>query len=241
MFKKLLAIFLTLTICIGLGIGSTISYADLDGLTDEENYSQQEQNVLDDSGNIIDAIQDSAGVKKESLDKAKVTTSPLTDAIGTLVGIVIMLADAGVVLITGFDLLYMGVPITRGFLTSKYQLVSDEALSLVGSNGQAGGMNNGMSGGMHGGMMNGGMSGGMMNGGMSGGMAGGMSGNTGNQGQGGSLIITYFKRRTVFIVVFAVATVILTSSILTGVGLNVAGLLVKIINKLSGAMSGVNV
>lgn len=246
MLKKFLAIFLTLTLCIGMGIGSSISYADLDGLTDEDNYSNQQQNPMDDTDIIANAIQQNTGITDEQMAKAGVTLSPVLNAIGTATGILILFGGAAVGFITACDLIYIGAPPFRGLLTSRWQLVSDEALSIVGGGAKpnGGGMNGGMSGGAMGGMNGGmgGMSGGMggMNG-MNGGMGGAMGGNAqGGQQNASSPITMYLKRRMVFIIIFTVATVILTSSILTGVGLNVAGLIVKIINKLNGSVTGVN-
>ena len=120
-------------------------------------------------------------------------------------------------------------------MTSKLQLVSDEALAAVGgaSGGQlAGGMGSAM------GSPMGGMGG--MGSPMGSPMGGGMG--AGQQKQGTKAVITtYFKKRVVFMVIFAVATVILTSSILTGVGINLAALLTEIINKLNSIINGVKV
>ena len=56
-----------------------------------------------------------------------------------------------------------------------------------------------------------------------------------------SVILEYLKKRTVFIVIFAVATVVLTSSALTGCGINLGELLLRIIDKFSGNIGTVNV
>ena len=72
---------------------------------------------------------------------------------------------------------------------------------------------------------------------------GGMGGGFGGMGMGGgmqpqqapqntkSVIATYFKRSIFFIVIFTVAAIVLTSSILTDSGINLAQLLMKLIGK----------
>ena len=207
----------------------------------------------DGTGAIGDYMKGYNPVDGEDMAKANQLASPLVNMIGTIIGVIVVIVSAGIFLVTALDLAYIGLPFTRPLLTAKYQLVSDEALACVGGGaaGQQGGMQGGMGGmsggmgGMQGGM--GGMSGGMGMGGMSGGMGmGGMSGGMGmganGQQQGTkSIIVSYLKKRIVFLVIFALATVILLSSVFTDCGINLAALLMKLMGKANDSISNANV
>ncbi len=111
--------------------------------------------------------------------------------------------------------------------------VSDEAVAIVAQYAaQPIGQNSAM--GM--GSPMGGMMGGMMGGGMMGGM---------NQPVPPAptkiVIFEYFKRRVIFLVIFAVASTLLLSSVFTDCGLNIAELGVKLMNKLNGKITEVNI
>jgi hypothetical protein len=111
--------------------------------------------------------------------------------------------------------------------------VSDEAVACVqmaSPQPQAGGMAGGMGGGM--------MGGGMMGGGM---MGGGMPQQQQQPQHTKSVILEYLKKRSFFIIIFAVATVVLMSSIFTDCGLNLAELLTKIMQKFNANIGNVNV
>ena len=56
-----------------------------------------------------------------------------------------------------------------------------------------------------------------------------------------SVIFEYLKKRIVFIVIFGVASVVLTSSVLTGCGINLGELFLRIVSKFSGNLGNVNV
>jgi hypothetical protein len=85
--------------------------------------------------------------------------------------------------------------------------------------------------------------GGMMGGGMMGGgmMGGGMQQPQQQPMPTKSVIFEYLKKRSVFIIIFAVATVVLMSSIFTDCGLNLASLLTKIMTKFNSNISNINV
>ena len=203
---------------------------DMDGLTGGN--TAQEQQVdhgsnSRDAGALGDALQNYNPITDDNMSQAQALANPITNIIGNIIGAIVLLTAAGIFLITALDLAYIAMPFTRPLLTSKHQLVSDEALAAVG--GASGGQQAGGMGSPMGGM-----------GGMGSPMGGGMG--AGQQKQSTkSVITTYFKKRVVFMVIFAVATVILTSSILTGVGINLAALLTEIINKLNSIINGVKV
>lgn len=210
---------------------------DMDGLTGgntaQEQQVDQGSNSRD-AGALGDALQNYNPITDDNMSQAQALANPITNIIGNIIGAIVLLTAAGIFLITALDLAYIAMPFTRPLLTSKHQLVSDEALAAVGgANGgqQAGGMGSPM----------GGM--GSPMGGMGSPMGSPMGGGMGGQQKQStkSVITTYFKKRVVFMVIFAVATVILTSSILTGVGINLAALLTEIINKLNSIINGVKV
>lgn len=210
---------------------------DMDGLTGgntaQEQQVDQGSNSRD-AGALGDALQNYNPITDDNMSQAQALANPITNIIGNIIGAIVLLTAAGIFLITALDLAYIAMPFTRPLLTSKHQLVSDEALAAVGgaSGGQqAGGMGSPM------GSPMGGMGG--MGSPMGSPMGGGMGGQQKQSTK--SVITTYFKKRVVFMVIFAVATVILTSSILTGVGINLAALLTEIIDKLNSIINGVKV
>ena len=231
---------------------------DMDGVAQGSQTQQSQQNQQQagndgDVGAIGDYMRGYTPVDDEDMAKANQMASPITNFIGSVIGVIVVLASTGIFLITALDLCYIGIPFTRHLLTMKYQLVSDEALACApgaaapqqsgGMNGQMGGMNSQMGG--FGGGMNSGFGGGM-NGGMNG-FGGGMNSMGGQMGaqQGQqstkSCVVQYFKKRIVFIVVFTICTIILLSSAITGCGINLASLLLKILNKINGGIAGVSV
>ena len=111
----------------------------------------------------------------------------------------------------------------------KRRWVSDEAVACVPQGGASQQSMGGM-GGMGG--FGGGYGGGM------GGMGGGMQQ---QQQPTKSVIADYLKKRSVFIVIFTIAAIILTSSILTKSGINLASLLFKILEKVNGSIANTNV
>lgn len=210
---------------------------DMDGLTGGNTAQEQQvdQGGSRDAGALGDALQNYNPITDDNMNQAKALANPITNIIGNVIGAIVLLTASGIFLITALDLAYIAMPFTRPLLTSKHQLVSDEALAAVSGAGggqQAGGMGSPM-GGM--GSPMGGM-GSPMGSPMGGGMGAGQQKQSTK-----SVITTYFKKRVVFMVIFAVATVILTSSLLTGVGINLAALLTEIIEKLNGIINGVKV
>lgn len=109
--------------------------------------------------------------------------------------------------------------------TPKHCWVSDEAVACTAHlAGQQGGMS------PMGGM---GAMGGM-------GMMGGMQPQQ-QQMTTKSCIIMYFKKRVIFIVIFTVALIMLTSSVFTDCGINLAQLLFKIMTRVNSALGNVSI
>lgn len=257
---------------------SVIFATDLDSIANGDQssphqYGSSSPSSDDKSYNsITDYMQGYNYTTEEQMQKASTFASPITNAIGTITGFVVMITVALVGAVTALDLLYIAVPFTRSFLNpmqaqggggapmggmgmgmgmrggmgmggmgargaqggggGEYGLhrkwVSDEAVACVNmANAQSqpqGGM--GMGGGM--GMMGGGM--GMMGGGQ-----------PQAQPQTKSVIMEYLKKRTVFLIVFAIALSLLLSSLFTDCGLNLAELLYKIVSKFNNGVASANI
>lgn len=191
---------------------------------------------------IAGFMKDYNAVTDEQMAESEAFASPILALAGNAIGLILILVVAGLVLVTALDLCYIGLPFTRSLLAPqqavgtagmggqskpRLQLVSDEALASVPTGGSSGVASSPAPVGGMGGY-----------GGMSpmGGM-GGMS-STVSQPQGvKSAIFTYFKKRIIFLVLFAVAAIVLTSSILTDCGINIAYLFMGILEKIMGLMS----
>jgi hypothetical protein len=278
LFRKM-ALVLSM-ICI-IGFASPIGlYADnLDDLSKSSstNNNSSSSNSSNDSA-ISDYLQDYNPVTSENMQSASTYASPIVSFLGTLSGFIVMIASAGIFVVTALDLCYIGLPFTRSILNPQYQAGGQAGGSPMGMGGgmgmgMRGGMGMGMQGGMGGGAQGGGaeyglhrrwvsdeavacvqnnmpqaQAGGMpMGGGM--GMGGGMMG--GGMMGGGmqqqqpqptkSVIMEYLKKRSFFLIVFAIATVILMSSIFTNCGLNLAELITKIVQKFNTTVGQVNI
>lgn len=185
----------------------------------------------DDSG-VAEFFKNHRSMTSEQLNKASDTVSPLTNIFGYLMGGLIAITSSAIFLITALDLLYIGVPVLRGVLyksgsqgggygqqggSKGFQLVSDEAVQASASAVGGGSPQGGMGGyGMQGGMQQ-------------------------QQGSKKSVITSYLKKRVVFLVLFAVCTVILTSSILLGTGVNLAQWVMRLIEILNDAIPSLSI
>ena len=78
-----------------------------------------------------------------------------------------------------------------------------------------------------------------MGGGFGMGMGMGMNQNIQAQASTGSVIGAYFKKRLFFIILFVICTVVLTSSLLTDCGINIAELFMRLLGKGNDAISNI--
>lgn len=249
-------------ICIMAFASPVCIYAatDLDGLSSGSSTNTSTSHGSGDNTSISDYLKGYNPVTQDNMEKAGTMASPVVNALGTVSGFIIMLVSAGIFVVTALDLAYIGIPFLRPTLNPNYGagaqggspmggmgmgmgmrggmgmggaqaqpatsghrcLVSDEAVACVqmASQGQAQGSP---------------MGGGMGMGGM--GMGGAQAQPTSTK----SVIFTYLKKRTFFLIVFSVATVLLMSSIFTDCGLNLAELGIRVMNKLNGSISNINV
>lgn len=215
---------------------------------------------IGDSEDVGDILAGHENMTSEQLAQAGIWVSPVTNIIGYVMGVIIILMITLVGLITSLDLLYIAVPPVRNIL---YKAGTDGTGAYTGGMG-AGGYGMGGYGRQGYGM-------GMMGaGGASGGswkptqfvsdeavacasLLGGsqqsvnMSNGMGCMGgpvQNGqvpmrmkSVIWVYIKKRAVFLVFLMVAVMVLTSSSLMGTGVNLAQWVLKIITMVNGSIS----
>lgn len=258
---------------------SAVFATDLDNIANDGDSSSSHQydngssSPSDDDesyNSITDYVTGYNYTTEGQMQKASTFASPITNAIGTITGFIVMITVALVGLVTALDLLYIAVPFTRSFLNPMQAQAGGAPMGGMGMGGMGMGMRGGM--GM-GGMAQGGAGGeyglhrkwvsdeavacvNMANAqsqpqGAMGGM-GGMGAMGGMGGMGGmgaqaqpqntrSVIGTYLKKRIIFLVIFAIALTLLLSSLFTDCGLNLAELLYKIISKFNTSVANANV
>lgn len=235
--KIICGVLLSITLAFGgisVGYSANTITVQAEGLGDN-----LESNTVEDETGVIDFFKNHQSMTSDQLNKASETISPITNIFGYLMGGIIALTSSAIFLITALDLLFISVPPIRGLLYSggssqsmgmggygmrggmqqssgkTSQWVSDEAVQCSALLGGSGGSTQSM---------------GMGGYGMQGGMQQQQSGGT------KSVILTYLKKRIFFIILFAVCTVILTSSILLGTGVNLAQWGMKLIEILNNSI-----
>ena len=219
---------------------------------------------------VTEYIKGYKAVTDENMKVASQITNPIVNIIGNLIGVLTIIAVAAVPLTTMIDLLYIGFPAVRPLLNPEYnmqpqggmmggmspmggygmgrmgmgmgmgmgasqapvstgrvRLVSDEAIACTPQTAQAQPMAGGMS-------PMGGMGMGMGMGSMMG------AAQQQQAPQTKSFIWEYFKKRMFFIILFVVSTILLTSSVLTDCGINIAQLIANIIVKFNDGLGNVS-
>ena len=228
--KKLITVVM-FTVCFSLvgfsfgGVHSVYAVAD--------DFSAQTTESSGNSDNgLADYIEGFQSMTPDNLAQANYVVSPFVNLIGNIMGGILILGLTLIGLITSLDLLYIGFPPIRNFLfkdgqqspmgggyggmqqqnttSERRQWVSDEAVQCVALGG-----NNQQQGAISG---------------------GGMPGMQMNQNIQNipvkSVMATYLKRRVVFLVLFALGSVILTSSLIMGFGVNLAQWLLDMLTTL---------
>lgn len=204
-----------------------------------------------DDNAIADVLKGHQPVTDEQMQMASEWTKPITDFFGNLIGIGICLLTGVIFVITILDLCYIAVPITRSLL------YKDAGAGGSGSVGMPGGYGRGGYG--AGGYGVGGMDTSpsgqttwqlvsdeavqcavLMNNNQHMPQAGtvGMPGQPTGQQVGNmqtkSVILTYFKKRVFFMILFGVCLITLTSSLFLGTGVNIANLIMRLVETLNG-------
>lgn len=220
-----------------------------DNLGGTGNTGSSNSSISADDQAVGDWISGHRGMTGEQLQTASDTLSPITNAIGYLVGAIVVLIMVFASLITALDLLYISFPPVRNLL---YKAGTDGTGAYTGG-GMAGGYGRGFGGMMMGGA--GGAAGGTnkptqwvsdeavtcaaLIGGSAQSQAGvGMSGFAGQQPQQQmstkSVIGMYLKKRVFFLILLVVGIMVLTSSAIMGTGVNLAQWGIKLINMING-------
>ena len=223
-----------------LSFSTPVFAGDLDSLGNANTTTSASQGNSG-SGNesVTDYLKGYTPITDQNMSEAKRYASPLTNILGTATGFVVLIVSSALFFITALDLCYIAIPPTRNYLNPQAQgggmspmggsmggsqpqgrrWVSDEAVACVSMSSSQG---------------SGGMSpmGGM-------GMGGSMGGS--QQQPTKSIIMMYLKKRAFFLIIFTVSTILLTSSIFTDCGINLAELSFKVLDKINSAIAGVSI
>lgn len=260
--KRVLSTVVLSVFLICGGMSATTYAKDIDSVGTQGEDSNSDTTTSRNEG-VSGYLKDYTPVTNENMENASNIASPIVNFIGNLVGFIFIVTSAGIFAVTALDLAYIGIPFVRPFLSPAQGQSSGGMSGGMGMGGGFGGQ--GLGGGFGGQGMGGGAQqpqgkqwvsdevlavmaegGAQQQGSMSGGM-GGMGGFGGMGGMGGaqqqpvstkSRILEYFKKRLFFLILFAVASIMLTSSIFTDCGINVAELLFKIMDKVNSAIGG---
>ena len=176
-------------------------------------------------------------VTEENMRNARALLNPITTLIGNITGCIVVFVVAFIFLITGIDLVYIAVPFTRSFLNPsvsfssqgmpqqtfsnrglRRKLVSDEASKVVERFGAQPSVPQQQMGFTTPSMLN-----------------------QPTPEPMKIVIFEYLKARAIFLIVFAIATTLLLSSVFTDCGLNLAELGVKVMNRLNVGIQNVSI
>lgn len=253
LIKKWVLLMLMLAFVANINV-LAVNAEVLDSL--DESVTVEQSSQLGNSSNmdsITDYMRGYTPVTSENMEKASVTASPIINVIGTISGFIVMVTSAAIFMVTAADLAYIGLPFTRAWLNPMY----------ASGGAQAGGMPMGGMGMGGMGAMGGGAQAPVESGlrrrwvsdeavycvntycqpqqQAQGGMP--MGGGMGMQQQlpMKSVIFEYLKKRTFFLILFAVAITVLMSSIFLDCGLNLGELVLKMFTKFSGQVSQVQI
>lgn len=198
---------------------TTVFATDLDSIGNgDSNETTQQSGSGDENGSITDYLKGYTPVTDENMKSAQRYANPITNLLGVATGFLVVVVSGAIFVVTALDLVYIALPFTRNLLNPQQAQGGGMGMSPMGGMGMSpmGGM--GMS------------------------PMGGMGGMGGAQPQPTKSVITmYLKKRAFFLVIFAVATILLTSSIFTDCGINLAQLSFKLIDKFNNMISGINV
>lgn len=241
----LLAIFLTF-----IFMNKAEATTNLNGIgqgTSETVNNGNEGSNADAVGSLFDEL----GVDKEATERAKAFTSPVAYWVNIGFAVLLSFAFIAMFFITGLDLVYIAFPPIRKFLLPEQQQGGGGGMMGMGGMGM-GGM------GMGGGQQSSGSSlgrwisdealaavqesqpqqggGGGMMGGMMGMGMGGMGMGGGAQAKPKVLVISYFKKRVIFLVLFGICALLLSTTLFTDIGISLG---TWVMNRLLGLNSSI--
>lgn len=262
--QKIRLVALMCMICIMLFASATSVFAtDLDSLGGGTNTeATSSDNSGGEGTGLMDYMEGYNPLTDENMQEANKLAGPLATVIGNITGVILIIVSALIFLVTALDLVYIAIPFSRRFLNPNLGTGQQASggMPMGGGYGMRGGYGMGAMGGMGMGAQGaaapagGGhcwvsdeaiaavnLAGGNQQaqpgmGAM--GMGNPMAGmaQTGPQAQPTkSVICTYLKKRIVFVVIFVVCTIVLFSSALTDCGINLAQLLMKLMEKFNGS------
>lgn len=212
----------------------TVSATSLDELQQQaidQEVEQIEDGLIEDTATEVTTSNDNAladymrgyqPITEENMQFANATMTPVVKVIGNISGCIMIFAIAAIFFTTAIDLLYIAFPPIRTSLNPtmgmperglRRKWVSDEVCRVVNIYGTA----------QQNPMMQGGM------------------GMPQQQPQPMKIVIfEYLKARAIFLVIFAIASTLLLSSVFTNCGINVAELIVKLMNRVNEGINNVN-
>lgn len=249
--QKIRLVALMCMICIMLFTSATSVFAtDLDswgGGTNTEAQPDDNQSGSDNTG-LLDYMSNYNPLTDENMQEANKLAGPLATVIGNATGLILVIVTALIFLITALDLAYIAVPFIRKFLNPNLGTGQSASGGMpMGGMGGMGGMSrpSAPAGGGHCWVSDEAIASVNLAGGNQQAQPGMGAMSMGNPMMGGapgpqaqptkSVIVTYLKKRMVFMVVFVVCTIVLFSSALTDCGINLAELLMNIIEKFNNS------
>ena len=118
------ALVLCMMCIIAFASPMLITATSLDDLSNGSTTNQgnsSDSQPTDDNA-ISDYLKDYTPVTNENMEKAGQMASPITNAMGTIAGFIVMIASAGIFLITSIDLLYIAMPPLRSILNPRQNM-----------------------------------------------------------------------------------------------------------------------
>lgn len=245
----LVAMFLMLSLTPITVSATSLDELQQQAIEQDQELEQIEEGLIEETATEVKTLNDNAladymrgyqPITEGNIQFANATMTPVVKVIGNISGCIMIFAIAAIFFTTALDLLYIAFPPIRAILNPtmgmperglRRKWVSDEVCRVVNIYGTA----------QQGPMMQGGMGMGMPSGmGMGMPMQGGI-GMPQQQPQPMKIVIfEYLKVRAIFLVIFAIASTLLLSSIFTDCGINIAELIVKLMNKVNEGINNVN-
>lgn len=238
----LVAMFLMLSLTPITVSATSLDELQQQAIEQDQEVEQIEDGLIEDTATEVTTSNDNAladymrgyqPITEENMQFANATMTPVVNVIGNISGCIMIFAIAAIFFTTAIDLLYIAFPPIRTSLNPtmgmperglRRKWVSDEVCRVVNIYGTA-------------------QQGPMMPSGMGMGMPSGMGmGMPQQQPQPMKIVIfEYLKARAIFLVIFAIASTLLLSSIFTDCGINVAELIVKQMNRVNEGINNVNI
>lgn len=179
-----------------------------------EGYTETQVDQANRNGALaVGELFQGAGVTGESAGQANTFLYPIAKGVNVIASFILGFTSLGIFLVTALDLLYIAFPPVRNMLMGEEggtRWISDEALACAG--GSQGGKGQGNQ------------------------MGGSPMGGSPKEEKKKGVITSYLKKRTVFLVVFAITTILFTSTVFTDLGIRVGMLVLGWITGMTGSI-----